>query len=92
MASLGRRIHVDTKKLRRGTWIYIYNVMGLLDKSTYITERQKKTDNKPFMQYLFHRIEFSDARKKTQVGGCLFFLLVVPTPNENHRNIVSYVS
>ena len=37
-----------------------------------------KTDNKPFMQYLFqkrqlHRIEFSGAGEKAQVGRCSFF-------------------
>ena len=52
-------------------------VMGLLDKSTQLKERNlsiDKTDNKLFMQYLFqkrqlHRIEFSGAREKAQVGG-----------------------
>ena len=49
------------------------------------------------MQYLFqkrqlHRKEFSGAREKAQVGGCSgFFLLVMPTSNENHSNIGSYV-
>ena len=54
------------------------------------------TDTKPFMQYLFqqrqlHRIEFSGAGEKAHVGRCSFYLIVVPTPNEIHRNIGSYI-
>ena len=49
-----------------------------------------KTDNKPFMQYLFqkrqlHRIEFSDARKKHKSVDVYFFSPCSANPNENHK-------
>ena len=76
---------------RSESYIYIYIYVSTASFVRYGTAGQvylnnrttnnlsiDKTDNKPFMQYLFqkrqlHRIEFSDAREKGQVGECFFF-------------------
>ena len=84
MTSLGRRIHVDTKKGRRkcvSTGSFVRHGSARQD---YLINRitnnlsVDKTDNQPFMQYLFqkrqlHRIEFSGGREKAHVNGCSFF-------------------